>query len=387
MGSSELNIETKLPDTGTSIFAIMSKMALQHNAINLSQGFPDFQVSEELISLVTKYMKEGYNQYAPMPGVPVLREQISNMLYKRYSHEASPDSEITITSGATEALFNTITALIRQGDEVIVFDPAYDSYDPAIRLSGGIPKHLMLRQPGYSIDWDEVEETVNEKTKLIIINTPHNPTGAVLTDQDLVQLEKITLDHPNLLILSDEVYEHIIFDGFKHQGVLRYSNLAQRSIAIFSFGKTFHATGWKIGYAVAPAPITAEIRKMHQFTTFSVNTAIQMALAEFLKDENNYLYLPDFYQEKRDIFLAGIENSKFTPVPCHGTYFQSLSYKAISDESDMDMASRLTKEHGLASIPISAFYNNGHDDKILRFCFAKDEGTLKKATQILSSVE
>ena len=364
----------------------MSAMAQQHNALNLSQGFPDFPVSETLINLVNKYMTSGFNQYAPMPGLLGLREQISLLLKKCYGYEANPETDITITSGATEALFDTITTLVHPGDEVILFDPSYDSYDPVVRLSGGKPVHINLRQPNFYIDWQEVKDHVNNRTKLIIINSPHNPTGAVLTDQDLEQLEKIILNHPQLLVLSDEVYEHIIFDGFRHLSLLRYHNLAERCIAVFSFGKSFHATGWKTGYAVAPPNITVEIRKVHQFVTFSVNTAIQMALTDFLQDENNYTYLSGFYQAKRDLFLKGIKDSRFDVIPCHGTYFQSLSYKRISDRPDMEMAEYLTKEHGIAAIPISAFYNNGQDEKILRFCFAKSEETLIKAGEILNKV-
>ncbi|ELR72184.1 Aspartate aminotransferase [Fulvivirga imtechensis AK7] len=379
-------LQSKLPDVGTTIFAVMSKMAHEHAAINLSQGFPDFQVSPELISLINEYMKKGMNQYAPMPGLPALREQIANMVKGRYGYNADPETEITITSGATEALYNTITALVHPGDEVIIFDPAYDSYDPAIRLSGGRPVHLTLRQPDFSIDWQEVKENINDKTRMIIINTPHNPSGAVLTDMDMQQLEKIAVEHPKLLVLSDEVYEHIIFDGFQHLSVLRYPELYDRCIAVFSFGKTFHATGWKVGYIVASDNITTEIRKVHQFVTFSVNTPVQCALADYLKDEKNYLYLPDFFQRKRDLFIGKLKGSRFEPVPCHGTYFQLLSYKNISDKSDMEMAAMLTQEHGIASIPISAFYGNKQDDQILRFCFAKDEKTIEKAAEILCKI-
>lgn len=379
-------IQSKLPDVGTTIFAVMSKMAHDCSAINLSQGFPDFQVSPELIELINRYMKKGMNQYAPMPGVPSLREQIAHMVKARYGYAADPDTEITVTSGATEALFNTLTALIHPGDEVIIFDPGYDSYDPAIRLSGGKPIHLTLKQPDFSVDWDEVERHTSEKTRMILINTPHNPSGAVLTDLDMQQLQRIVLKYPNLLVLSDEVYEHIIFDGFQHLSVLRYTELIDRCIAVFSFGKTFHATGWKVGYTVAPAEITAEIRKVHQFVTFSVNTPIQLALADFLKDEANYNYLSGFFQQKRDLFAEKVKDSRFEIIPCHGTYFQLLSYKNISDKSDMEMAAHLAKEHGIASIPISAFYGNKQDDKILRFCFAKGEETIEKAAAILCKI-
>ncbi|MBL6444939.1 aminotransferase class I/II-fold pyridoxal phosphate-dependent enzyme [Fulvivirga sp. 29W222] len=379
-------LKSKLPDVGTSIFTVMSKMAQEHSAINLSQGFPDFEVSKELIGLVNKYMSNGFNQYAPMPGVPALREQIGVMLKSRFNYYADPDTEITITSGATEALFNTITALISPDDEVILFDPAYDSYAPVIRLSGGIPMHLTLKQPDFSINWDEVEQKVTSQTRMIIINTPHNPTGSILTGEDMRRLDKIAMQHPNLLILSDEVYEHIIFDNFTHASVLRYPALADQSIAVFSFGKTFHATGWKVGYVVAPADIMAEIRKVHQFVTFSVNTAVQLAIAEYLKTESNYTQLPAFYQQKRDLFLGQIKDSGFIPIPCHGTYFQSLSYQEISNRPDMEMAEYLTKTHSIASIPISAFYKNRRDDKILRFCFAKNEETIEKAAKILCRI-
>lgn len=379
-------IQSKLPQVGTTIFAVMGKLADECGAINLSQGFPDFEVSPELIRLINDYMKRGYNQYAPMPGVSALRQQISHMLKARYGHEADPEGEITITSGATEALFNTITALIHTDDEVIIFDPAYDSYDPAIRLSGGIPVHLTLKQPDFSIDWDEAEQHITAKTRMIMINTPHNPSGAVLSEDDLERLEQITLKHPNLLVVSDEVYEHIIFDGLPHLSVLRYPQLAKSCVAIFSFGKTFHATGWKVGYTVARPEITAEIRKVHQFVTFSVNTAVQYALADYLSDEGNYNYLPAFFQQKRDLFLEKIADSRFTAVPCHGTYFQLLSYKDISDKNDMDMAAWLTREHGIASIPVSAFYGNKQDDKVLRFCFAKGEETIQKAADILCRI-
>ena len=379
-------LKSKLADVGTSIFSVMSGMAQEHNAINLSQGFPDFPVSEALIALVNKYMVNGFNQYAPMPGVPALREQIASMIYDRFKHHANPDTDITITSGATEALFNCISALVSAGDEVVIFDPAYDSYDPAIRLSGGIPVHLTLKQPDFSIDWEEVSATVSEQTKLIIINTPHNPSGAVLKASDMYELQQLLDQHPQLMVLSDEVYEHIIFDSLTHESILKYPGIASRAVAIYSFGKTFHATGWKIGYTVAPAHITSEIRKVHQFVTFSVNTAVQLAIAEYLQNADNYVSLPEFYQSKRDFFLAGIKNSRFEPIACHGTYFQLLSYANISSRPDTEMATWLTQAHKLASIPISAFYQDGQDDHILRFCFAKSEETLTKAAQILCAI-
>ena len=377
-------IASKLPDVGTTIFAIMSKMANDHGAINLSQGFPDFPISSELIELVNKYMLEGKNQYAPMPGLPELRQSIAESFQYKRGVDINPDTEITVTAGATEAIYATISALVSTGDEVILFDPAYDCYDPTIRLNGGIPVHLTLKQPDFSIDWDEVEKTITKKTKLIMINTPHNPSGAVLNQEDLLRLQEIADKH-DIFVLSDEVYEHIIF-GQTHQSALLYESIRKRSIAIFSFGKTFHATGWKSGYIIAPEAITTEIRKIHQFLTFSVHTPTQYALADLLKSPMNYMHIHEMYEQKRDIFQNAVKDSRFEIIPCNGTYFQLLSYKNISDLSDMDMAAMLTKEHGIASIPISVFYQNKQDDKLLRFCFAKNEATLQKAGEILCKI-
>lgn len=357
-------------------------MAAENNAINLSQGFPDFKVSEKLIELIHQQMKAGHNQYAPMPGVPALREIIANVIDQTYQHQVDPDLEITITAGGTEAIFASIAGLVSQGDEVILFDPSYDCYDPAIRLNGGIPMHINLNPPQFSIDWEEVKSKITSRTKMIMINTPQNPSGAVLTESDLKVLETIVNEH-DILVLSDEVYERIIFDGLTHQSVLRFTNLASRSIAIFSFGKTFHATGWKVGYAVAPKEITNEIRKAHQFITFSVNTPVQMALAEYMKDSSHYTRLSAFYQVKRDFFLDQIKGSSFEPMACHGSYFQLLSYKGIAQKGDIEMAEWLTKQYKLAAIPISVFYKDKTDNQLLRFCFAKGEETLKRAGEIL----
>lgn len=380
-----MNLESRLPDISTSIFAIMSKMAADHGAINLSQGFPDFQVDPVVIDLIHKQMKAGHNQYAPMPGSPALRNVIAGVISKTYNHNVNPETEITISAGATEALYAAIAALVHPGDEVIVFDPAYDSYNPAIRLNGGVPVHIDLRYPDFSIDWEEVKSRISSRTRMIMVNTPQNPSGAVLTARDLSQLERLAEEH-NLIVLSDEVYERIIFDNIRHESVLHYPNLAKRSIAVFSFGKTFHATGWKVGYAIAPETLTREIRKTHQFITFSVNTPVQLALAEYMQTPAHYENLGSFYQQKRDYFLQGIKGSSFEPMPCHGSYFQSLSFKNISSLPDRQMAEELTIKHKVASVPVSVFYNNKTDNKLLRFCFAKSEQTLDQAMEILRKI-
>jgi len=363
----------------------MGKMSADYDAINLSQGFPDFPVSTELIDLVNEHMRLGHNQYAPMPGLPKLRNVISNVIKKTYNSDIDPESEITITSGATEALFASITALIEADDEAIIFDPAYDSYAPAIHLAGGKSVHINLNAPTYSIDWNEVKQKVNKKTKLIIINTPHNPTGAVMSKEDMLALQQIVVEH-ELFLISDEVYERIIFDNKQHESVLRYPELFKRSIAIFSFGKTFHATGWKTGYAVAPEYISKEIRKIHQYLTFSVSTPMQHAIATYMENEANYISLGDFYQKKRDYFTNKIQSSRFKVLPCYGTYFQLLSYEEIDDKSEFEMAEHLTKEHGVASIPTSSFYKDELNNKVLRFCFAKSEETISKAADILCKI-
>lgn len=378
-------IQSRLPEVGTTIFTIMSKMAAEEGAINLSQGFPDFPVDKKLIDLIYRYMTEGNNQYAPMAGVPALRNTIAEVIFKTYSRRVDPETEITFTAGGTEAIFSAIAGLVHKGDEVIVFDPAYDSYDPAIRLNGGVPVHINLRYPEFSIDWDEVKSKITSRTRLIMINTPQNPSGSVLSMADLNTLQSLAIEH-DLMVLSDEVYERIIFDGIQHQSVLRYPELAKRSMAVFSFGKTFHATGWKVGYVVAPSMMTAEIRKAHQFITFSVNTPVQLALAEYMKTPNHYLNLGSFYQQKRDYFLQGIKGSSFEPLACRGSYFQSLSYTGISNLPDREMAEELTKRHKVASIPVSAFYQDKTDNKILRFCFAKSEQTLDRAVKILKKI-
>jgi methionine aminotransferase len=377
-----MNIKSRLPDVGTSIFTVMSKMALEHGAINLSQGFPDFQIDEAIIDLVHKYMREGNNQYAPMPGTPALRNVIATVIKSTYRADVDPETSITITPGATEAIFSAIAAFISAGDEVIVFDPAYDSYAPSIRLNGGVPVPINLRFPDFSIDWDRVRSSITPKTRMIMINTPHNPSGTVLRASDLRELEVIAEKH-DLLVISDEVYERLIFDQCHHESVLKYPGLARRSMAVFSFGKTFHATGWKVGYVVAPEYLTREIRKAHQFITFSVNTPVQLALAEYMQHSGNYTCLRNFYQRKRDFFLEQIKGSSFEPLESKGSYFQLLDYRSIAKMPDVEMAEMLTQKHKVASIPVSVFYSDKTNNLILRFCFAKKEETLERAGAIL----
>ena len=378
------SIKSKLPKVGTTIFSVMSSLATQHKAINLSQGFPDFDASEELIRLVNDYMKKGMNQYAPMQGILPLRERLAEKTQDLYGITYSPDTEITITSGGTEAIYTAITAIIREGDEVIVFEPAYDCYVPAIELAGGVPVYISLKSPDFTIDWNEIKKVISHKTKMIMINTPHNPTGTVMTAGDMKALEKI-VEGTEICIISDEVYEHIIFDKLRHESVLRYPVLAERSFVVLSFGKTYHTTGWKIGYCFAPANLMAEFRKIHQFVVFSANTPLQYALADFIKNKN-YFSLPDYYQEKRDYFLKLIKGSRFKYTPASGSYFQCLDYTSITNEKDTDFAIRLTKEFKIASIPISVFYHEGIDNKVLRFCFAKKNETLEMAAEKICSV-
>jgi methionine transaminase len=377
-------IKSKLPAVGTTIFTVMSSLAAKYKAINLSQGFPDFDASEELIALVNQYMKKGMNQYAPMQGILPLRESLAEKTEDLYGVKYNPDTEITITSGGTQAIYTAITAIIREDDEVIVIEPAYDSYVPAIHLAGGIPVFVSLKAPDYTVDWEEFKKVVSHKTKLIIINTPHNPAGSVMTASDMKELSKIVAG-TEICIISDEVYEHIIFDNIRHESVMRYPTLAERSFVVFSFGKTYHTTGWKMGYCFAPANLMTEFRKVHQFVVFSANTPVQYALADFIKNKN-YLTLPKYYQEKRDYFLSLIKDSKFKFKPAKGSYFQCLDFSSITNEKDTDFAVRLTKEFGVASIPVSAFYHEGTDNKILRFCFAKKKETLEAAAEKICSV-
>lgn len=378
-------LRSKLPNQEESIFSTMSKMARQYNAIDLSQGFPNFNTDERLKELVVKAMKDGHNQYAPMAGVVELREEIVIKMENLYARNYNADTEVTITNGATQALYAAITAFVHKGDEVIVFKPAYDSYEPTIKLCGGIPVLIQLMPGTYAINWQEVEDKITSKTRMVIINTPHNPTGSVLTEEDMLRLQKL-LDNTNIILLSDEVYEHLIFDNRKHQSAARFPGLSSRAVICASFGKTFHNTGWKTGYCVAPEELMNEIRKVHQFMVFCINHPMQRAYAEYLKDPENYLHLGSFYQEKRDRFLHLIRDSRFKAAPAAGTYFQLLDYSKISLESDVDFAQRLVRENNLATIPVSVFNLNNRDDKQLRFCFAKNEETLEKAAEILNRI-
>jgi len=376
------SIHSKLPDVSTTIFTIMSKMAQEHNALNLSQGFPGFESDKKLVDLVSKAMNEGHNQYAPMAGHFALRERICEKINTLYGSQYKPETEITITAGATQAIFTIISALVSKGDEVIIFEPAYDCYEPAIVLNGGKPINIPLKLPDFSINWRTVSERVSSKTKMIIINTPHNPGGSVISKTDMLKLQEL-VKNSGCIVLSDEVYEHIIFDGATHQSVARFPELASRSFITASFGKTFHNTGWKVGYCVAPEPLMKEFQKVHQFNVFSVNHPVQVALAKYLEEKEHYLSLSPFFQKKRDLFLEGLEGSHWEFTPAKGTYFQLLSFKNITDEKDTEFAKRLTIAHKVASIPISVFYKNKTDPKMLRFCFAKTDEVIEKATGIL----
>ncbi len=376
---------SKLPELTTTIFTVMSKMAQEHGAINLSQGFPDFNSDPILISLVERAMREGYNQYAPMPGDLRLRAQIAAKLNRSYGSNYSEETDITITAGATQAIFTVIAATIRKGDEVIVFSPAYDCYEPAVSLFEGVSRQIQLRPPYYSPDWKEVVSCVSSKTKMIIINSPHNPSGMLFSKEDMEELQRISVEH-ELLVISDEVYEHIIFNGNTHYSAARFPELAERTFITASFGKTFHNTGWKIGYCAAPKALMKEFRKVHQYNVFSVNHPIQKALATYMDDPQTYEGLAAFYQQKRDFFLDLISGSRFKFVPSRGTYFQLLDYSEISSEGDVAFAEWLTKEKGLASIPTSVFNANGEDFQQIRLCFAKKEETLEQAAAILNSI-
>ncbi len=385
MNQYPVHLKSKLPLVGTTIFTIMSALANEHKAINLSQGFPDFSCKDKLQDLVFKHIKAGHNQYAPMAGLPLLRELLAKKIESCYNHLLNPETEITITAGGTQGIYTAISAFVHKDDEVIVFEPAYDCYVPAILMAGGSPISVPLQFPNYSIDWNYVKKLITAKTKMIVINTPHNPSGKVLKKEDLIALEKIT-ENTDILILSDEVYEHIVFDEVIHESVWRYEKLAKRSIAVYSFGKTYHVTGWKMGYCIAPEYLMKEFRKVHQFLVFSVNTPFQYAIAEYLQESEDYLELNKFYQEKRDFFTSALKESRFEVLPAKGTYFQLLSYKKISKELDTEFAIRLTKEHKIASVPLSVFYKSKEDNQVLRFCFAKGEDTLKKAAEILSKI-
>lgn len=378
-------ISSKLPNVGTTIFTVMSRLAAEHNAINLSQGFPDFDCAPELQALLAKYVNSGFNQYPPMAGVAPLREAIAEKVETLYGAVYDPEHEITVVPGATYGIFTAIAAWVCPGDEVILFEPAYDSYAPSVEVNGGKPIHVQLRFPDYSIDWQEVQNAITPKTRMIVINTPNNPTASVFSAEDLRMLESL-LRNTDIVVVSDEVYEHIVFDGHRHQSLARFPGLAERSFVVSSFGKTYHVTGWKTGYVLAPKALTAEFRKVHQFNAFVANGPVQYALAEYMKNQDAYLALAAFYQKKRDFFLEGIKGSRFEPLPSRGTFFQNLRYDAISDERDTDLAIRLTREYGVAAIPVSAFYRKPPPHKVLRFCFAKSEQTLAKGAEILCRI-
>ena len=378
-------IASKLPRVGTTIFTVMSRLAQEHNAINLSQGFPDFECAAELRALIPKYFNAGLNQYPPMAGVVALREIIAEKSAALYATDYDPEHEVTVVPGATYGIFTAVSAFVRPGDEVIVLEPAYDSYVPAIEVNGGTPVFVRLQYPDYSIDWQAVARAITPKTRMLIINTPNNPTASVLSADDMRALESLLHD-TNIIVISDEVYEHLIYDGARHESVSRYPGLAERSFVVSSFGKTYSVTGWKMGYVLAPKELMAEFRKVHQFNVFVANGPLQHVLAEHMKDRDAYLSLNAFYQRKRDFFLEQLQGSRLRPLTSRGTFFQNLAYDAICDEKDSELAVRLTQEKGVAAIPLSVFYHDGHCDRVLRFCFAKSEATLARGAAILRSL-
>ncbi|MDF2157637.1 methionine aminotransferase [Algoriphagus sp. CAU 1675] len=380
-----MSIPSKLPQVGTTIFTVMSKMAQDFGAINLSQGFPGFGSDPVLLELVAKYTLEGFNQYAPMSGIPHLREIMVEKTERCYGVKVDSETEVTIVSGATEAIFSAVTSIIKPGDEVIVLEPAYDSYEPSILLSGGIPIHIPLKLPDFSVDWDRVRSAVNYKTKLIMVNSPHNPTGYLWTQEDLNQLAALISDR-DIFVVSDEVYEHITFDGRPHLSLLTHPVLREKTFVCGSYGKTFHVTGWKIGFCIAPEALTKEFRKIHQFVTFSTVTPLQHALADYLKTPEHYEQIPAFYQKKRDLFVDGLKESGLSFTPAEGSFFQMASYAHLSDMSDRELAERMTKELKVACIPVSAFYHDHKDDKLIRFCFAKEESELQEALGRLTNL-
>lgn len=380
-----MKLVSKLPTVGTSIFTTMSALAQEHRAINLGQGFPDFSMSEELIDLVSKAMHDQFNQYAPMAGWLTLREAIAEKISFLYQRAVHPDTDITITPGGTYALYTAFTTILQPGDEVIVFEPAYDSYIPAIELNGAKAVPIALVHPDYHIDWNQVKAACTSRTRAILINTPHNPTGAVWSEQDIASLRSV-VEGTDIIIISDEVYEHLIFDGYKHHSILRYPDLFSRSFVCFSFGKVYNCTGWKLGYAVAPSNLMQEFRKIHQFNCFSCHTPVQVALSTFLQQREPYVQLGPAMQERRDAFVSLLKDSRFDLLPSHGSYFILATYDRISQESDTDFAIRLTREAGVTTIPVSAFYADRQDNKVLRFCFAKKQETLEAAAARLRAV-
>ena len=375
---------SRLPRVGTNIFTVMSGLASESGAINLGQGFPDFPMDERLHECVARAMRDGFNQYAPMPGWLPLREAVADKIQTLYDTAVDPGSEITVTPGGTYAIYTAFTSFLQPGDEVVVFEPCYDSYVPNIEINGGKAVLVPLKVPGYGIDWEAFDRSITDRTRAVIVNSPHNPTGSVLSADDMSELAA-RMEGTDILIVSDEVYEHLIFDGIPHQSVLRHPRLYRRSFACFSFGKVYNCTGWKMGYCVAPPPLTAEFRKVHQFNAFSCNTPMQVGLAEFLKDRYAYMSLAGMMQEKRDLFIDLMKDTRFTLQPSHGSYFICGTYERISEETDKDFAIRLTKETGVATIPVSAFYQNGTDNRVLRFCFSKKQETLEAAVDRLKS--
>lgn len=378
-------IQSKLPNVGTTIFTIMSQLAVEHNAINLGQGFPDYAMNDELIDLATAAMHKGINQYPHTNGNLLLRQRLAEKAKKLYNADVVGETDVTITVGGTYAIYTAFTTILQPGDEVIVFEPAFDSYLPNIEVNGAKAVTVHLQYPTFSIPWDEVRAKITAKTKAILINSPQNPSGAVISEDDINELRK-TVEGTNIFIISDEVYEHLVYDGKQHQSILRYPDLAARSFACFSFGKTYHCTGWKMGYCIAPPYLTDEFRKVHQFNAFCCNAPVQAALAEYLLNEQAYLSLAGFFQQKRDYFQGLMEQTRFKPLPSYGSYFQCYSFDGITDEGDKAFAMRLAKEYGVAMIPLSNFYQDGTDNKILRFCFAKKEETLKEAVNRLMKV-
>lgn len=376
---------SKLSDVGTTIFSQMTQLANENEAINLSQGFPDFMPDTGLLNYVDHFIKKGFNQYAPMGGMIGLKEEIARKIENSHSAIYHPDSEITVTAGGTQAIFTAIATFIKKDDEVIIFEPAYDCYEPTVELFGGIVQRFEMKAPDYEIDWNAVKGLVSEKTKMIILNNPNNPSGRILKENDLQELISIVKD-TSILILSDEVYENIVFDGKQHLSICKYPELKERSLLVASFGKLFHVTGWKIGYCAAPRILTDEFRKIHQFNVFSVNTPIQLALAEYMKNEDHYNHLNQFFQEKRDFLRKGLANTSFELLDCEGTYFQALKYDKISDKNDFDFASELTVTHKVASVPFSSFYKNKRNENVIRLCFAKKEETLARAIENLSKI-
>lgn len=380
-----INYNPKLQNSETSIFATMSALSNECGAINLGQGFPNFDCTDQLKDIIKHYLDSGKNQYCPMPGLLTLREILAQKIDKLYHRAVDPQSEITITAGATQAIFTAISAFISKGDEVIIFEPAYDCYKPSVEIAGGVTRPIKLSGPDYQIDWNEVKESINEKTKMIILNTPHNPIGKIISDADMKKLAD-TLEGTNIILLSDEVYEHLVYDDQEHHSALKYLRLKDRTIAVYSFGKTFHSTGWKMGYCVGPKNLMDAFRNIHQWNVFSVNSFLQYALADYLKEEQQYLGLNKFFQDKRDFFNSKMTNSKLKVIPAEGTYFQLLDYSAVSDKPDLEFANWMCRNHGVASIPLSPFYATGSSDKVVRLCFAKTEDILEQAANKLKAI-